>query len=104
MTAKQEMRVLVALIPQPFVAAVAAFALFPALDAAANAAGVYRGRLTDPTGAAIAVALATAFAAVPVSSSARCRRSPGSHDAVRSRWRRRSVPARSWAMHRRPSS
>jgi len=66
MTAKQEMRVLIALITQPFVAAIAAFALFPALDATANAAGVYRGRLTDPTGAAIAVALATAFAAVPV--------------------------------------
>jgi hypothetical protein len=66
MTAKQEMRVLVALITQPFVAAIAALVLFPALDATANAAGVYRGRLTDPTGAAIGVALATAFAAVPV--------------------------------------
>ena len=66
MTAKQEMRVLIALITQPFVAAIAAFALFPALDATANAAGVYRGRLADSTGAAIGVALATAFAAVPV--------------------------------------
>ena len=66
MTAKQEMRVFVALIAQPFVAAVAAFALFPALDATATAAGVYRGRAADPAGAAIAIALATAFAAVPV--------------------------------------
>jgi hypothetical protein len=65
MTAKQEMRVLVALIVQPLVAAAAAFALFPALDATANAAGVYRARVSDPTGA-IAIALATGLAAVPV--------------------------------------
>ena len=66
MTAKQEMRVLVALVLQPLVAAAAAYVLFPALDATANAAGVYRGRATDPAGAAFAIALGAAFAAVPV--------------------------------------
>ena len=64
MTRAQEMRILIGLVAQPLVAGAAAFLLFPALDYTAAAAGVYQGRLSDPTGAARSVAVGAALAAV----------------------------------------
>jgi hypothetical protein len=64
MTPTQEMRVLIGLVTQPLVAAVAAFVLFPALDYTAEIAGVYQGRASDPTGAAMSVAFGAALASV----------------------------------------
>ena len=58
------MRVLLGLLAQPVVAGAAAFMLFPALDYTASAAGIYHGRLPDPVGAAISIALGAALAAV----------------------------------------
>ena len=64
MTPGQEMRVLIGLTAQPFVAAAAAFVLFPALDYTAAAAGVYYGRASDPIGAARSIAFAAGFASI----------------------------------------
>ena len=64
MSPKQELRVLVGLLVQPLVAVAAAFALFPALDYTAAAAGIYQGRLSDPAAAAASVAAGAGIASV----------------------------------------